>query len=637
MRGDKILIRKYHTKAAEKIVKALLPEILSSSRYVITIAGESGAGKTEIAHELTNVLRKKNIRSALVHQDDYFRYPPKTNFRKRREDLSIVGPQEVKFAPLNRHVKLFKDPKTLSIRKPLVYFDENKIEEEILECAKSRVMIVDGTYATLVKNADKRIFIARTYEDTLRKRLARKRDKIDRFDKKILAIEHKVVSGHTELSDIIIQKDFSVVRADGEKNVVRRIAMLTVHGYVDPKPVLGKTDTGGQVTYVLELSKALGKMGIKVDIYTRQFRHGKTVERVSKNVRIIRISCGGKKFIPKEKLLPCLNTFARNMKRFIKKNNLHYDIFHSHYWDAGYAAMKLSERLDYFFVHTFHSLGAWKKEQMGGDPDEMEKLYRFKERIKCEKVIYRKVRALVMTSVDMIKRSRKFYNYRSNNYIVVPAGVNTSIFRPLKKGEKERKIDVPQNYIFWVGRFAANKGLDYLLRAFAETVKKAKDLFLIIGGGSKNPGPEEKKLKKELTRIINVNRIDKRVFFTGHIKDGLIPSYFRKAKFFVLPSKFEPFGMTGAEAMACGSPLVVSKRAGITKYLKNKKNCLSVNPANKKDLSWAFTVLNRNKTFRRKIAKNGLKLARSKFIWRRIAEKSLVFYDALLDDWISRT
>ncbi len=415
------------------------------------------------------------------------------------------------------------------------------------------------------------------------------------------------------------------------KKKIKRICMLTVHGYVDPKPVLGKTDTGGQVTYVLELSRALAKEGIKVDIYTRRFQNKKTIERAGKNVRIIRIPCGGKRFIPKEKLFPYLDTYVRNMERFIKEEALEYEVIHSHYWDAGYVAMRLSERLDHFFVHTFHSLGAWKKEQMGGKPAEMEKLYSFKQRIKYEKMIFKKVRALVMTSSDMIKRSEKFYGYKGRNHIVLPAGVNTDVFRPLKRGEKERKIDVPQNYIFWVGRFAANKGLDYLLRAFAEVVTKAKDLFLVIGGGSTSPKPKEKRLRKELQKIIDSTHIKNRVFCTRHIKDKLLPAYYRKAKFFVLPSKFEPFGMTAAEAMACGTPVIVSKRAGITKYLKNGNNCLSVNPANKKDLSWTFQVLNRNTTYRNKIAKNGSHLARTEFSWTRIAERSVEVYEELVE------
>jgi mannosylfructose-phosphate synthase len=623
MEGDKLLIRKYHVKAAEKIARLLIPEILlCPSKYAVTIAGESGSGKSEIAQVFSKVLNRNNIKNIIIQQDDYFRLPPKTNHNARRSDISLVGTGEVKLSLLNKNIRSFKDPKTAQFQKPLVKFKEDKIDKEAVKVRSVKVVIVEGTYTSLLKNIDKKVFLSRTHKDTLQARRARRRDKIDRFDEKILAIESKIISKHKKLANILVEKNYSVT----SKEPIKRICMLSVHGYVDAKPILGKTDTGGQVTYVLELAKALAKRNIKVDIYTRKFQHKKTVENVTRNVRIIRIPCGGDKFIPKERLLPYLDTFVNNMERFIRKEGLKYDIYHSHYWDAGYVAMKLTERINYFFIHTFHSLGAWKKEQMGGPSRKMERLYNFKKRIKWEKIIFRKTKTLIMTSTDMVKRSRRFYNYTSKNYTVLPAGVNIDIFRPLKEGKREKRIDVPQNYVFWVGRFASNKGLDYLLRAFSQTVPKIKDIFLVIGGGSKSPKPEEKKIKKELKKIINKSAIRSRVFFTGHIKDRLMPSYYRSAKFFVLPSRFEPFGMTAAEAMACGSAAVISKRAGIRKYLTNKKNCLLVNPTNKKDLSWAFQILNRNQGFRNKIRKDGMRLAREEFCWRNIAGKSLAFY-----------
>ena len=80
----------------------------------------------------------------------------------------------------------------------------------------------------------------------------------------------------------------------------RRIAMLSIHGYVAAEPPLGAPDTGGQVVYVLELSKVLGRLGFKVDIFTRRFENQSVVEEVDENVRIVRMGCGGHEFIPKE-------------------------------------------------------------------------------------------------------------------------------------------------------------------------------------------------------------------------------------------------------------------------------------------------------------------------------------------------
>ena len=211
MRGDILLIRKYHTKAAGRIAGILLSEIRSSvSRYVIAISGESGSGKTEIAHELAEILKKNGIKSVSVHQDDYFRYPPKTNYKMRRKNISLVGAKEVKLSLLDEHIKRFKNPRAVRLRKPLVYFNEDKIKNETIPCKTAKVMIVDGTYAALLKNIDKKIFLSRTHKDTLKTRLARKREKIDAVDKKILAIEHGIISKHKKLADVIVKKDHSV-------------------------------------------------------------------------------------------------------------------------------------------------------------------------------------------------------------------------------------------------------------------------------------------------------------------------------------------------------------------------------------------------------------------------------------------
>jgi mannosylfructose-phosphate synthase len=169
--------------------------------------------------------------------------------------------------------------------------------------------------------------------------------------------------------------------------------MLSVHGYFDPEPILGATDTGGQVTYVLELSKSLAALGMKVDIFTRRFDGRSEMAPVNEDVRVIRIPCGGHLFIRKEDLFPHLDEYVDNMDEYIRDNGLDYPLLHAHYWDAGYAAMKLAQRLGKVFIYTAHSLGAWKKEQMGGDPDKMEKLFKFSERIHWENIIFRRATA----------------------------------------------------------------------------------------------------------------------------------------------------------------------------------------------------------------------------------------------------
>ncbi len=81
-----------------------------------------------------------------------------------------------------------------------------------------------------------------------------------------------------------------------------RIAMVSTHGYVAANPPLGAADTGGQVVYVIELSKKLALLGYQVDIWMRRFEEQPEIERVADRVRIIRVPCGGGEFLRKEYL-----------------------------------------------------------------------------------------------------------------------------------------------------------------------------------------------------------------------------------------------------------------------------------------------------------------------------------------------
>src|SRR5437660_8603059 len=104
-----------------------------------------------------------------------------------------------------------------------------------------------------------------------------------------------------------------------------RIAMVSTHGYVAGTPPLGAADTGGQVVYVLELSKKLATLGYEVDIWTRRFEDQPELEAVAEQVRIIRAPCGGKQFIPKEYLGQKAPQWSENALRFIKKQGLKYE------------------------------------------------------------------------------------------------------------------------------------------------------------------------------------------------------------------------------------------------------------------------------------------------------------------------
>lgn len=210
MKGDVIIVEDYHYAAALEIADYLLPKIeAKGGRYTITVAGESGSGKSEMGQAIATALNYKEVLTGVLQQDDYFIYPPKTNHQTRLKDISWVGPQEVKLALLDEHLKAAWDGE-VEIVKPLVIFGEDRIEDEAMTLKGLKVVIAEGTYTSLLENVDTRVFLTRTRLETLEARRRRGREPMDPFFEEVLEIEHKIISKHKERADIIIDRDFQV-------------------------------------------------------------------------------------------------------------------------------------------------------------------------------------------------------------------------------------------------------------------------------------------------------------------------------------------------------------------------------------------------------------------------------------------
>ncbi|MCK4233417.1 hypothetical protein KAX75_03260 [candidate division WOR-3 bacterium] len=210
MIGDKLIIKEFHTKAAKEVLDILIETIKSKKgKFIITIAGESGSGKSEIAFELSRLLKTQSINSFIIQQDDYFVYPPKTNEEMRKINIHNVGMGEVKLDLLDKNLEMILHG-SKKVYKPLVIFEEDRVTEEGINTFGIDVFIVEGTYTTILKNADIHIFIDKTYVDTKKSRSERGRETQDEFLERILKIEHGIISKQKMMADIIITRNYSV-------------------------------------------------------------------------------------------------------------------------------------------------------------------------------------------------------------------------------------------------------------------------------------------------------------------------------------------------------------------------------------------------------------------------------------------
>lgn len=215
MQGDTIVIEPHHRSAAEGVKQIILPVIRAhDGRFTLTVAGESGAGKSEIATAIAEELEAEGIRSVIFQQDDYFVYPPKTNDRTRRDDIGWVGSQEVHLDLLSSHLATFLEGAD-RLEKPLVNYADDAINTETISLDGAEVGIAEGTYTSKLDNVNMRVFIDRDFRDTRKHRERRNRDasELDNFTDQVLAIEHDIISADKAVADIIINRDYTVSTA----------------------------------------------------------------------------------------------------------------------------------------------------------------------------------------------------------------------------------------------------------------------------------------------------------------------------------------------------------------------------------------------------------------------------------------
>jgi uridine kinase len=217
MKGDIILLQEHHKKAACIIVSDTIEQIKNKdSRFIISVAGESGCGKSETGFAIVKEFEKYGIRSIVLGQDDYFYLPPKMNSAKRHEDPDWLGPHiEVNFVVFEQNLVDAINGKS-ELEKPIVDYDANTIELQKINLEGVKVVIAEGTYTSLLKHVDMKIFITRDWMKTLEDRKKRNRgnEVNDPFTEQILAIEHKIIAGHKQLADFVITDEYQVVKVE---------------------------------------------------------------------------------------------------------------------------------------------------------------------------------------------------------------------------------------------------------------------------------------------------------------------------------------------------------------------------------------------------------------------------------------
>ena len=204
MLNDVITIEKKHTNAALTLFDRVLRE--RKPKYIVTISGEVGTGKCEIAHELGRLLIEKGIRVKLLHMDNYYFISPLERHEWRiKNGLDKIGYDEYDWNYVNENIDDFRmDRKSIV---PVVDLFTQKVDKLHTDFKGIEVLIIEGLYSIKINQSDLRVFIELTYEDTWEEQAFTHKEILDDFRLDVLKHEHKAVQSLKPLADFYIDFD----------------------------------------------------------------------------------------------------------------------------------------------------------------------------------------------------------------------------------------------------------------------------------------------------------------------------------------------------------------------------------------------------------------------------------------------
>lgn len=190
---------------------------------------------------------------------------------------------------------------------------------------------------------------------------------------------------------------------------------------------------------------------------------------------------------------------------------------------------------------------------------------------------------------------------------IMPMGIDTTRFHPPAPSTEKKTSE-----LLFVGRLVSSKAVDSLIQAMPIILTQYPQTTLTIVG----EGPERTNLET-LTKSL---KIESNVLFTGAIANTDLPPLYRRATLFITPSYSEGFGLTLAEAMACGCAVIASDLPAIRELVVHDKTGLLVAPGDSEDIARKALTLLSNPACRAALERAGRDAVCQRFGWDMVAK-----------------
>jgi D-inositol-3-phosphate glycosyltransferase len=401
--------------------------------------------------------------------------------------------------------------------------------------------------------------------------------------------------------------------------------MFSVHTSPLAQPGLG--DAGGMNVYVVELSRRLARLGIKVEIFTRATSGGQpNVVEMEPGILVRHVIAGPFEGLAKSDLPGQLCTFAREVLRTEAAYEPgYYDLIHSHYWLSGQVGALARDRWGVPLVHSMHTM-AKVKNRLLADGDDAEPPVR----IIGEQQVVDAADLIIASTAAEGQELVELYGAAPERLRIINPGVDLSVFSPGDTATARDRVGIPRDahVLLFAGRLQPLKAPDVVIKATAALLGRRPELrsnlVVPIIGGPSGSGLGTPDALRALAARLGVSDV---VRFVPPVGRAELVDHLRAASVVCVPSYNESFGLVALEAQACGTPVVASNVGGLPTAVRDGVTGILVDGHCPDDYASVIERLFDEPQLRSALGRAGAEHAAS-FGWIRTAERTI---DAYLD------
>jgi D-inositol-3-phosphate glycosyltransferase len=326
-----------------------------------------------------------------------------------------------------------------------------------------------------------------------------------------------------------------------------RIALVSLHTSPGDEP--GSGEVGGMNVVVRHQAEALADLGHRVEIITRRSSPSQpdSVEMVE-GVCLRFLSAGPAAPVPKGEHDAFIDAFRDELAALGP-----YDVFHSHHWFSGMAALPVARDRGLPHVQSFHSIAADATTPLseGERPEST-------GRMAGESFLAQHSDAVVAISESEAATVRDRLGAAPDHVVIVPPGVDGSVFRPASN-TRSSSAPTARPYVVAAARVQPLKGLDLAIEAVAAVPDDIRPDLVIAGDVSS----EADGYVDELRALADGLGVADRVRFVGPQSRPDLAMLFRGSSVVLVPSHSETYGLVALEGSASGVPVVAAAAGGL--------------------------------------------------------------------------